>query len=380
MDKLFRTYLRHEKLDEQSSGDIRTMSPSNQKLAIDKLDGGFFTFQTRTIVESWSIDLVTYAIMNNKICLTSSLSLIDALCHRSGEEGIELLRLMIQRGFNPHSLGILEILQDKKNYYLWNYLVFTVEVPCLNKQFFSYRSSTTKSFDYSKIDIQFLKKYRRHKKDERWAGQLRHRLDILSVVPDDVKYMRAKYRTLRIPLTGMFRFPPSYLHINRYKVVTWMFDSMLFLELELRTILLAINYYDRYMQLSPGMTYDRLQLLAGTCLWVASKVEEDLEVEISSIVAACQNKFSVPEFYAMEITLLQTLDHLVNAVTIYDIPYLTQDDMYHISVVEEGILLDLDLLRTFARAVWIVKRFLRKCLLNRVQKIVRRRKRQCCVC
>ena len=155
---------------------------------------------------------------------------------------------------------------------------------------------------------------------------------------------------------------------KRYQIIIWFFKIAPYYDLDLRTIYLTISFFDQYIKKRPKISDKQVLLLATTCVFVASKVDEDINIAVDSIMYLLHGKFGKTHLYGMEIELLHVLDYRTHPDTLYDVPYLTRDDMYNIILTEHGILTDLELVKRYFWAVHVVQKFFRWGLQRNLQR------------
>jgi len=73
------------------------------------------------------------------------------------------------------------------------------------------------------------------------------------------------------------------------------------------TYAIAVNFVDRFMSAVPKVTTDQLQLIAITCLFVASKMEEYSPISASDLATAAEGAYNVETIQKTEQFLTQKL-------------------------------------------------------------------------
>lgn len=137
-----------------------------------------------------------------------------------------------------------------------------------------------------------------------------------------VEYVKDIHSHLK-KIETKYRADPTYLskqsimrHKHRFTVVNWMIEMHQKFQLNNATLFLAVNLLDRFLSLQ-DISLKNLQLLAATCMFVASKYE-DLQYPISSeIVEISSHAFSKEELLKMERILLKELDFNITVATVY---------------------------------------------------------------
>lgn len=182
-------------------------------------------------------------------------------------------------------------------------------------------------------------------------------------------YKWCKYAVGDIPFLEDVEYPGMLVY--RYRTILWFFKVAHHAKVQMRTVYLAINYYDRYIEQFLEFPNEYMQLLAGTCLWVASKMEQDEEILLSDLMVITQDNFNVSEFEGMERDLLYYLKYRLHIKTLYDVPYLTRTNMFQIILVEKGYLVDVEKVEKFFSALHIVQNVFKKIARKRRMKKVK---------
>lgn len=113
---------------------------------------------------------------------------------------------------------------------------------------------------------------------------------------------------------------PEINHFIRAVVVDWMKEVCQEYEYSRETFHIAVNYMDRYLGLTKNFMRKKIQLLGITCLFIASKLDEDFihrqrkAIEFVDITA---NAYNVKELLEMERNILNILDFYLYPSTVY---------------------------------------------------------------
>ena len=94
---------------------------------------------------------------------------------------------------------------------------------------------------------------------------------------------------------------------HRLMIIGWIKEVHNTLSLDNDTLFLSVYLFDRYMSIQPNVNRDKFQLIAITCMFIASKYEEVVKVPISNFESICINTES--DIKAMEVIILQTLNY-----------------------------------------------------------------------
>ena len=117
---------------------------------------------------------------------------------------------------------------------------------------------------------------------------------------------------------------PDYLNLNqkyldakvRTVLMGWMGEVSEDLWFCRDTFHMACNYVDRYLQLSPNIPKDKLQLIGLTCLYIASKMEEVQMRNVNDYLSSACNIYTEPEMMQCEIKIITVLDFKLNPPTL----------------------------------------------------------------
>ena len=85
------------------------------------------------------------------------------------------------------------------------------------------------------------------------------------------------------PETGLLSRHPSILPKMRSIVLDWLLMVCEHYKQHRETYYMAMNIYDRYMDISFNIEKEQLQLIGTTCLLIASKIEEDCPTKIEEL-------------------------------------------------------------------------------------------------
>lgn len=117
---------------------------------------------------------------------------------------------------------------------------------------------------------------------------------------------------------------PDYLNLNqpfldakvRTVLMGWMGEVSEDLWFCRDTFHMACNYVDRYLQLSPNIPKDKLQLIGLTCLYIASKMEEVQMRNVNDYLSSACNIYTEAEMMKCEIQIITVLDFKLNPPTL----------------------------------------------------------------
>jgi hypothetical protein len=101
---------------------------------------------------------------------------------------------------------------------------------------------------------------------------------------------------------------------DRYKVIEWLMNATHEMEFEDETIMLTVSLFDQITATGALSDLDS-QLLAGTCLWIASKLEEHLTPSVRDFVYLCTSAYEASDFIACEHAILHLLHFSVASTT-----------------------------------------------------------------
>lgn len=109
------------------------------------------------------------------------------------------------------------------------------------------------------------------------------------------------------------RLKPAY----RLRIAVWLFDFEPDFKVYRGTVLMALNYFDRYLS---ACFVDRknLQLVAIACIFLATKFSEVRNLKSADLSQLAEGAYSVDEIRKMEIKIINTLQWKLNATTTLD--------------------------------------------------------------
>jgi hypothetical protein len=102
---------------------------------------------------------------------------------------------------------------------------------------------------------------------------------------------------------------------KRQIVAKWIFDVIIKFDFYLQTYFLAINYFDRYLDINRDTVSADLQKIATVCLFIAGKFEEIWAPDIGDFVWIASGAFTKKEAILQEDKILKDLEWYVNYVT-----------------------------------------------------------------
>ena len=104
---------------------------------------------------------------------------------------------------------------------------------------------------------------------------------------------------------------------QRSVVVDWLIDVTDDINLNMKTLHLAIMYFDRI--LNTQLSIRELQLAGAACLWIASKYEEiDNRLNSTILITVSDSAFTKKELISMEARLLALLQFTLSTPTIWE--------------------------------------------------------------
>jgi hypothetical protein len=105
----------------------------------------------------------------------------------------------------------------------------------------------------------------------------------------------------------------------RVKMCEWCYQVVDYFKFQRETVQISMSYLDRYLATREGQIYlgDRAiyQLAAITCLYVAIKVHEPMELDMSLLAELSRGSYGVPEIMEMEDSILGALGWKMNPPT-----------------------------------------------------------------
>lgn len=117
---------------------------------------------------------------------------------------------------------------------------------------------------------------------------------------------------------------PEYLNLNqpfldakvRTVLMGWMGEVSEDLWFCRDTFHMACNYVDRFLQLTPNVPKDQLQLIGLTCLYIASKMEEVQMRNVNDYLSSACNIYTEDQMMRCEIEIITGLDFRLNPPTL----------------------------------------------------------------
>lgn len=104
----------------------------------------------------------------------------------------------------------------------------------------------------------------------------------------------------------------------RAVLINWLLEIQTQLKLSERTLFLAVNLMDRYLQ-HYEILRSKLQLLGVTCFFIASKFEDKFPPELSQLIFYCDNIYSKEDILLKESEVLQALGFNIISVNSHDL-------------------------------------------------------------
>uniref|UniRef100_A0A7S0QDZ1 Cyclin N-terminal domain-containing protein n=1 Tax=Cryptomonas curvata TaxID=233186 RepID=A0A7S0QDZ1_9CRYP len=106
-------------------------------------------------------------------------------------------------------------------------------------------------------------------------------------------------------------------HFMRGILVDWMIEVADHFKLAAQTLHLSVNYVDRYLSAFP-IKRPSLQLVGITCIFIASKYEENHHRHVEDFVNIADRLYKTEEVFRMELKILVGLEFSLTAVTAFD--------------------------------------------------------------
>lgn len=125
------------------------------------------------------------------------------------------------------------------------------------------------------------------------------------------KYLRT-VEAKHIAKIGYMALQPDINEKMRGILIDWLVDVHLKFKLQEKTLYLAVNILDRYLEKETVMR-DKLQLVGSTAMLLASKIEEIYPPEIRDFVFISDNAYAKAEIISMEEKMLKTLEFSFNS-------------------------------------------------------------------
>jgi len=101
-------------------------------------------------------------------------------------------------------------------------------------------------------------------------------------------------------------------------VIQWMYDVCETSDRDKHVYYVAVNYMDRYMSEGFEVTMGQIQLLASTCIFLASKVWDVWHIHSHELVDYTDNSITVQDIYAWETKVLNALNWDMSVVSTMD--------------------------------------------------------------
>jgi len=105
----------------------------------------------------------------------------------------------------------------------------------------------------------------------------------------------------------------------RVKMCEWCYQVVDYFKFQRETVQISMSYLDRFLANREGLVYlaDRAmyQLAAITCLYVAIKVHEPMELDMSLLVELSRGSYGIAEIMDMEDSILNSLQWKMNPPT-----------------------------------------------------------------
>jgi serine/threonine protein kinase len=127
-------------------------------------------------------------------------------------------------------------------------------------------------------------------------------------------------------LTGEESTQPDMLPVHRSMLVDWLVELVDVFDMYLRSAFLAVAYTDKFLS-KEGVEREKLQLVAATCLHVASKCEDTAYISVNDLVMCADNLYTSQEVLAMEENLLNSLGFRLSVPNVYDFLKIFQEMM-----------------------------------------------------
>ena len=98
--------------------------------------------------------------------------------------------------------------------------------------------------------------------------------------------------------------------------VDWVIEIHNKLALSPQTLFITVNLLDRYLD-KVQIDKSKLQLVASSCMLIASKYEDINPPVVNDFVYFCDNSYSREEFLNMEMSILNTLEFAISMASSY---------------------------------------------------------------
>lgn len=93
----------------------------------------------------------------------------------------------------------------------------------------------------------------------------------------------------------------------RAETLDWLMETSTEFKCCRETLHLACNYMDRYLSTRSNLSRTKIKLLAVTCLFLASKVEDICPVTVNDAVHAVFHAYTINDIFKMELSILCAL-------------------------------------------------------------------------
>lgn len=128
-----------------------------------------------------------------------------------------------------------------------------------------------------------------------------------------------EYSPNSLPTHQKFRYNCLYINTeHRAGIVDWLFEIVTVFNMKTRTVYLAMEYLDKYLRSTTNDHIERLQLIAATCLYIASKSNNDVNLTISDLPFCADRIYEVDDILLLEDTILNGIEWEVTIPTLYD--------------------------------------------------------------
>ena len=132
---------------------------------------------------------------------------------------------------------------------------------------------------------------------------------------DDIDYLESMLRRQNnYRITPLVRFP---LCVQRIELLKWMYTICNVNKTPPIVFFMAANLMDRGVCTIQPSTQDEAMLIAGTAIYISSKLEETYPMVPEDITYYSENRFSRMEIVSMERELISALKFYINPPTTY---------------------------------------------------------------
>lgn len=119
------------------------------------------------------------------------------------------------------------------------------------------------------------------------------------------------------------QFATGFAEKGRYKAVEWMFALANDFGMITTAVARAVKMFDQILSKQMNYPLNQLQLLAGTCFFLASKVEKSEDtILIAQLCDLACHQFNIAQVKECEIMILNEINFDVNIVTVDSLVYL----------------------------------------------------------